>query len=152
MKLLLENNPSSLNKITSKVTALYGTANQTLSVTENFEAVDSVHVRMYSDGIQASYLDDAGQPFYGTNGSHLLVNIPQYNESWAGEYTVVLYADCHYVVDTLLQGCDYGHYFLCYNLIFFYFVSVLQVTITTLGKKSHYYLHVHDFLLRISCS
>ena len=101
--------------MTSKVQALYGTVNQTLSVTEKFEAVDSVYVRIYFDGTQASSLDDAGQPFYGTNGSHLLVNIPQYNESWAGEYTVVSYADCHDVVDTLLQGCGYSHYFLCYR-------------------------------------
>ena len=134
--LLLDNNPSCLNKITTKVTALYGTVNQTLSVTEKYKAVDSFYyyIRLYSDGTQASYLDNAGQPFYGTNGSHLQVNIPQYNESWAGEYTVVHYANCHYVVNTLLQNCN-SHYYLCHDIrIDPILESILQVPITTLGK------------------
>ena len=132
--LLLENNPSCLNKITTTVKNLYGTVNQTLTVTEKYKAVDPFYIGLYSDGIRASYLDDAGQPFYGTNESHLLVNIPQYNESWAGEYTVVLYARCHYI---LLQGCDYRRYhiFFCFRRRTFV-ESVLRVTIATLGKKT----------------
>ena len=136
MNATLGNNPSCLNKITTKVTALYGTVNQTISVNKKYAAVDLFHTYMelYSDGVQASYLDDAGQPFHGTNESHLLVNIPQYNESWTGEYAIALYANCY----SILQGCGYGRGLICYNLFYIhiFFVSVLQVTITTLGKKT----------------
>ena len=137
-----------MNKITTKVKALYGTINQTLSVTEKYEAVNSfyIYTRLYSNGTQASYLNDAGQPFYGTNGSHLLVKIPQYSENWAGEYTVVSYAHCHDVVYTLLQGCGYSHHLICHNLIykhvFYFFWAVLQTTITTLGKKVFIVIHI----------
>ena len=87
--------------------AFYGTVNQKLLVAEEYKAVDSFFTQIYifSNGVWASYLDDAGQPFNGTNRSHLSINIPQYNQSWAGEYTVVFYSYCHDVVYTLLQGC-----------------------------------------------
>ena len=129
-----------MNKITTKVTVLYGIVNQSLSVTEKYEAVDSFYTMLYSDGIQASYLDDAGQPFYGTNKSHLLVNIPQYNESWAGEYSFVSYARCQ----NILQGCGHGHDFICYDLFSFrvlrqLLVTVLRVTVASLGKETKCY-------------
>ena len=116
--------------------AFYGTVNQKLLVAEEYKAVDSFFTQIYifSNGVWASYLDDAGQPFNGTNRSHLSINIPQYNQSWAGEYTVVFYSYCHDVVYTLLQGCSYNQYFICHNLLYAW-ESVLQVNITTLGKK-----------------
>ena len=127
------NNISCQNNEINKITTLYGITNKTLSFTKEYTSLYSSSPDLYySDGIQASYLDDSGQPFHGTNGSHIVINIPQYNESWAGEYTIVFYTQC-YVIYYL--GC--GYYFeelLCYDLNLHTILDqVLQIKINTLG-------------------
>ena len=124
-----------------KVLHYYGDLNQALTVSVEYEKPDefrSLNFIMYSDGKQlANHLASSGGPFYGTNESHLMIHVPQYNESWAGDYTFVSYADCHNVVwSTLLSGCDYSHDFVCHDIhLILILESVLQVSIGTLGKK-----------------
>ena len=118
----------------------YGDLNQALTVNVEYEKPDEFSSRnflIYSDGKQANHLTSSGGPFYGTNESHLMIHVPQYNESWAGDYTIVSYADCHDVVwSTLFSGCDYSHDFVCHDIYIDRILeSVLQVTISTLGKK-----------------
>ena len=117
----------------------YGYINQVLTVNDEYEKPDpfrSWYFIMYSDGMLANYLTSSGGSFYGTNESHLMIHVPQYNESWSGDYTIVSYANCHDVIRTLLSGCDYSHRFVCHYIDLYYILeSVLQVSIATLGKK-----------------
>ena len=124
-----------VNNETAKATNLYGSINQTLLVTKKYTSPFSNSPDLYySDGIQASYLDDPGQPFHGTNQSHIVIDIPQYNQSWAGEYTIEFYTHCYNVI--LSSGCYNfdAEEFLCYDLSFHNFlVLTLQIKIATLG-------------------
>ena len=140
---------SNTEKITEiKVLHYYGDLNQAFTVSVEYEKPDefrSWNFIMYSDGKLANYLSSSGGPFYGTNESYLMIDIPHYNESWAGDYTIVSYADCHDVVwSTLFSGCEYSHDYVCHSLYLDCILeSVLQVTIATLGKKlcKSNYLH-----------
>ena len=134
-----ENNASN-NIANMKVLHYYGDINQALTINHEYEKPDLFRIsrffRFYSDGQLANYLTSSGGPFYGTNESHLMIHVPQYNESWAGDYTIVSYADCHDVVWTLLSECTFSDFFTCHDLRLRHILeSVLQVTIATRGKN-----------------
>ena len=108
-------------------------------------------LKFYSNGRPKSSLLTNGEPFHGTNQSHLMIHIPQYNKSWAGDYTIASYVVCYDLDDELnYQGCGYNSdifIFLCHFLDIFYVLqSILQLSITDTGKlkmlehKNEYYM------------
>ena len=122
---------------------VYGVSDQVFRITEEYTNPSAVQgngvLKFYSNGMPAlSLLTTSGGPFYGTNGSHLMIDIPQYNESWTGDYTVASYADCHSVgYELYKQGCSSNSdIFLCYYLnIYAVLESILHLSISTLGKQ-----------------
>ena len=93
-------------------------------------------LQFYSNGRPKSSLLTNGKPFYGTNQSHLVINIPQYNKNWAGDYTIASYVFCRDLSDEFsYQGCGYnGGIFLCHFLNIRYVLqSILQLSITDTG-------------------
>ena len=116
---------------------LYGTINETLTFTA--ERGTASPFFLYSDGRYNSSLTNYGNPFFGTNSSHVFVNISQYSESWSGEYSIVSYASCHssYLFNQL-QGCKYLFividFVICEVTNYFILISVLELSVFTLGK------------------
>ena len=94
-------------------------------------------LKFYSNGRPKSSLLTNGKPFYGTNQSHLVMHIPQYNKSWAGDYTIASYVFCLDLFEELYyQGCGYNSdIFIClYFNIHYVLQSILQLSITETGK------------------
>ena len=119
--------------------SLYGTNNKTLLFTTEYGTAYLFSGELlYSDGEYNSSLTNYGEPFYGTNSSHVVVNITAYSESWSGEYTIWSFADCYgiYLNNECSFSIAYGS-LTCDVALFIHliFVSVLEVSISTLGEN-----------------
>ena len=106
-------------------------------------------LKFYSNGKPKSSLLTNGKPFYGTNQSHLMIHIPQYNKTWSGDYTIASYVHCDDLASEFGDhGCSSdGDIFLCaYFNIQYVLLSILQMSITDTGKvkmldhKNEYYM------------
>ena len=119
--------------------SLYGTNNQTLLFTTEYGTAYSYSGELlYSDGKYNSSLTNYGEPFYGTNSSHVVVNITAYSESWSGEYTIWSFTGCYGI--NWNQECDFSSAYrqLTCDVIDYWpiMVSVVEVSISTLGENS----------------
>ena len=73
-------------------------------------------------------------PFYGTNSSHIVLNISQYNEDLAGNYTAVVSAFCY---DVTWSGvtCNSQYWDLTCKLSSYTVTNnLLTISLSTLGK------------------
>ena len=109
---------------------LYGTIYQSLIFTYEYNKPSYYsHLEFYSDGMFIWPLLDS--PFYGTNSSHIVFNISQYNEDLAGEYTAEVYTICW------MSGvaCN-NHYrdLICDLSDHIVTTDLLTILVSTLGK------------------
>ena len=112
---------------------LYGTINQSLIFT--YEYKPSYYLWFYFNGMSYRRLWDSH--FYGTNSSHIVLNISQYNEDLAGEYTAEMYTFCY---DVTWSGvtCSSQYWDLICKLSSYAVTNNLfTISLSTLGKFAH---------------
>ena len=128
---------------TRQLVSLYGKINNTLiyssSYGQKMYTNPYTFLSIYADGMQDSNssLTNTGKPFHGTTSQLLMLNIMQYNEMMAGDYTIVIELYCFYsTIYTLLPECNSNYYRkICNSLLFFgdLLDLIKEVSITTLS-------------------
>ena len=130
----------------TSLVSLYGKINNTLIYSTSYGTMYlNLHslytnINIYANGMQDSSLTNTGKPFHGTTSQLLMLNITQYNEMMAGEYTIVTNLYCSYsTFNTLLPGCSSDYYSkICHSFSLFLFDDLLdlvkEVSITTFGE------------------
>ena len=126
---------------TRQLVSLYGKINNTLMYSTSHGTMYTslyTYINIYADGMQDSSLTNTGRPFSDTTSEQLMLTIMQYNETMAGEYTIVIKLHCSYsVFHTLLPGCGFDYYDkICYSfslLVDNLLDLVKEVSITTFG-------------------
>ena len=139
--------------VQTSLVSLYGKINNTLIYSNSFGTMHSnlqwvlsqwyTYLNIYADGMRDSSLTNTGKPFHGTTSQLLMLNITQYNETMAGEYTIVIKLHCtsRIIYPLILTGCDSAaaaiDYFhkICYSFHLYYGLLdlVKEVSITTFG-------------------
>ena len=109
---------------------LYGTINQSLIFT--YEYKPPYYLWFYFNGMSYRRLWDSH--FYGTNSSHIVLNISQYNEDLAGEYTAEMYTSCNNI--TWSRDTCSSHYqdLICELSSHIVTNNLLTISVSTLGK------------------
>ena len=128
----------------SKLASLYGKINNTLIYSTSYGRTmytsPYTNINIYANGMRDSSLTNTGKPFHGTTSQLLMLNITQYNEMMAGEYTIVTNLYCSYsTFNTLLPGCSSDYYSkICHSFNLFFFDDLLdlvkEVSITTFSE------------------
>ena len=118
---------------------LYGTINQSLIFTYEYNKPSYYsHLEFYSDGMFIWPLLDS--PFYGTNSSHIVFNISQYNEDLAGEYTAEVYTFCYDITWSGVTCSNHYQDLIC-GLSYAVTNNLLTISLFTLGNYACYYTH-----------
>ena len=117
---------------------IYGIINESLDLTTEHKTHDpedylSVGLDYFRNGSSDSSLALAGNPLFGSNGTHAVIRIPNYQEIYAGEYVIVFYTRCSFLF--LNSFCDICRYVTSSSWAIF---SLFKIFISTLGEYSIY--------------
>ena len=128
----------------------YGIISESLNLTFVHETHNSEYPRYYykyytSNGSSDSSLVYSGKPLFGSNTTHAVINIPNYQTTYAGEYA--LEYNIHYFIGCKITGCDYHYENICeYAISYFLYmlISFLKISVSTLGE--YYTIDTHSMI------